>query len=142
MTIYDQLRRDEGDEPYAYKDKYGNLTIGVGHNLSVKAISKRARQVILEDDVADDIADLHRELPWTYQMQEVRFCALVNLVHNMGIGTATMGTGLLGFPLMLRAIQQQDWATAAKELLNSRYALQVPERAARLAQQLLTNHMQ
>lgn len=142
FTLYDQLRRDEGDEPNVYKDQFGNLTIGVGHNLSAKGLSERARQVQLEDDVAAAVADIHNALPWTRSMQEVRFRVLVNMVFNMGIGNAATGTGLLGFKRMLAAIQAQDWNTAAAELLNSNLAQQTGARAQRLAKQLITNQMQ
>ena len=40
---------------------------------------------------------------------------------------------------MLAALQAQEWDTAARELLDSKYATQVGERATRLAQQLITD---
>ena len=57
----------------------------------------------------------------------------MNMAFNMGVG------GVAGFKKMLAALQAQEWDTAARELLDSKYATQVGERATRLAQQLITD---
>ena len=135
MTIYDQLRRDEGVRSTLYRDELGNATVGVGHNLSTP-LSDRSIQVILEDDVAAIKSALDAACPWATSLDDSRYGALLNLAFNMGVGG--VHAGLLGFPRMLRAIQAQDWDTAARELLDSRYARQVGDRATRLAAQLQT----
>ena len=131
MTIYDQLRRDESVRDTMYRDELGNATVGVGHNLSTP-LSARAIQMILEDDVSAKKIEMDASLPWAASLDDARYGALLNLSFNMGVG------GLLGFPRMLRAIQAQDWDVAARELLDSRYARQVGDRATRLAAQLQT----
>ena len=131
MTIYDQLRRDEDVRDTMYRDELGNATVGVGHNLSTP-LSARAIQMILEDDVSAKKIEMDASLPWAASLDDARYGALLNLSFNMGVG------GLLGFPRMLRAIQAQDWDVAARELLDSRYARQVGDRATRLAAQLQT----
>ena len=131
MTIYDQLRRDESVRDTMYRDELGNATVGVGHNLSTP-LSARAIQMILEDDVSAKKIEMDASLPWAASLDDARYGALLNLSFNMGVG------GLLGFPRMLRAIQAQDWTGAARELLDSRYARQVGDRATRLAAQLQT----
>ena len=135
MTIYDQLRRDESVRDTMYRDELGNATVGVGHNLSTP-LSARAIQMILEDDVSAKKIEMDASLPWAASLDDARYGALLNLSFNMGVG------GLLGFPRMLRAIQAQDWDVAARELLDSRYARQVGDRATRLAEQLRTGSWQ
>lgn len=128
-NIYEQLRRDEGVRRELYRDALGNPTVGVGHNLAVP-LSDRAIQTILEDDVHTAYETLNTRLPWVTTLSDARRGAIINLTFNMGID------GLLGFQKMLRAIQAGDFETAATELLNSRYAKQVGDRASRLATQL------
>ena len=132
MDIYEQLRRDEGYQSSLYRDQLGNPTIGVGHNLHVP-LSGRAIQTILEDDVSVAWETLTTRCPWVTTLSDARKGALTNLTFNMGID------GLLGFQKMLRAAQSGDWETAAAELLNSRYAKQVGDRAQRLATQMKTD---
>lgn len=131
MTIYDQLRRDEGVRSTLYRDELGFATVGVGHNLSTP-LSDHSIQTILEDDVAAVKTELDTSLPWAASLDDARYGALLNLSFNMGV------VGLFGFSRMLRAIQAQDWDVAARELLDSRYARQVGDRATRLAAQLQT----
>lgn len=131
-NIFEQLERDEGVKRTMYRDELGNPTVGVGHLLTTP-LSYRAIRQILEDDVAVAYETLTTRLPWVTTLSDARRGALINLTFNMGID------GLLGFAKMLRAIQAGDCDTAATELLNSRYAKQVGDRAQRLATQLKTD---
>ena len=77
MTTYlsslkGDLIRDEGVVLSLYRCPAGFQTIGVGHNLDAKPISERAALVILEDDIADVIADLDLRLPWWRSLNEAR----------------------------------------------------------------------
>jgi lysozyme len=132
MNIYDQLTRDEGVCREMYRDDLGNPTIGVGHLLTTP-LSDRAIRKILEDDVYVAKETLTTHCPWVTTLSEARQGAFINLTFNLGID------GLLGFSKMLRAAQAGDWQTVHSELLNSRYAKQVGDRAQRLAAQLLTD---
>lgn len=99
-----------------YRDSKGFLTIGIGHNLDAKPISRRAAFVILEDDIMDAIADLDRALPWWRQMDAIRRSILTEMCFNLGLPR------LLSFRKALGAMQRQDWATAATEMLDSKWA--------------------
>jgi lysozyme len=55
------------------------------------------------------------------------------MAFNMGV------RGLLNFKKMLAAVETGQWGVAAKEMLDSTWAHQVPQRAARLAQQMEDN---
>ena len=129
-NLHEQLVRDEGMVLRPYKDSLGFLTIGVGHNLDAKAITKRAAFVILDDDIADTRVGLLAQWPWMRELSPARLGAFVNLAFNMGVG------GLAGFKKLLAAAQEGKWADAALELLDSQYASQVGERAQRVARQL------
>ena len=55
---------------------------------------------------------------------------LLNAIYQLGVG------GLLGFVHMWGYIRQGHYALAAREALNSKWAQQTPNRAARLARLL------
>ena len=55
------------------------------------------------------------------------------MAFNLGVG------GLLAFTKMFAALQERDWDRAAAEMLDSRWARQVGDRAVRLAQQMTSN---
>lgn len=132
LDIYTQLERDEGKRRVMYLDQLKNPTVGVGH-LMTTPLSDLAIRTILHDDVQTARHGIHVALPWIVNLSDAREGALVNLAFNIGIA------GLLGFPKMLAAAKDGNWSIAARELLDSKYATQVPERAHRLAEQLLTD---
>lgn len=131
LALKQELIRDEGIRLRPYHDSKGILTIGVGHNLEAKPISARAANVILEDDIADVVADLDRSVPWWHRLDHIRQRAIINMCFQMGI------TGLLKFERLLAALRTEDWTGAYRETLDSKYALEVPERAARVANAFL-----
>ena len=130
MTLIEQLKRDEGLRLDVYRDSEGLLTIGYGHCLDRKGISKKVADEMLMDDLLDAQLIRRVRFPWTETLSEPRQAAFVNLIFNLG------GGGLNTFKKFLVAAQAAEWDVAAAELLDSKYAQQVGERAVRIAQQL------
>ena len=132
MTLREQLIRDEGVRRFVYKDSHGILTIGCGRNLEHNGLSADEIDYLLDNDIAHVGTQLSIALPWTDALDETRRGVLLNLAFNMGL------RGLLTFRKMLAAFEVGDWEGAAEELLDSKYAGQVGDRATRLAQQMRT----
>jgi len=132
MDIYTQLERDEGLRLKPYRDTVGKLTIGVGRNLDDVGISVDEAYYLLKNDVQTTIDALHEKLPWTYNpgLSNPRFYVLVNMAFNLGV------SGLLGFRRFFAAVEAGDWEEAAMEMLDSKWAAQVGNRAHRLAKQM------
>ena len=134
MTLLDQLKRDEGKSAEMYLDSRGFLTIGYGHLLrGGYPLSDAAMEQILRDDLLATTQALRARLPWVSSLSPAREEALGNLAFNVGV------VGVAGFKKMLTALQAGKWETAARELLDSKYATQVGDRATRLARQLQTD---
>jgi lysozyme len=139
--LEDQLRRDEEERQFAYDDAtgktllkgqtlQGNLTIGVGHNLSALGISQKVRDFILADDKAIATAALEANFPWTMDLDDARKGALLNMAFNMGI------RGLAEFKDFLVKMQAKEFLPAAGSMLDSIWAKQVGDRATRLSIQI------
>lgn len=107
------LMADEGLELKMYKDTKGHYTIGVGHNLDAKPISKRAAIVIFEDDMADCDMQLRNNLSFYDSLSPVRQYVLLNMCYNLGI------KGLMGFSKTLFKMKIKDYKGAAMEMLDS-----------------------
>lgn len=126
IILKELLTKHEGERFSMYKDTVGKWTIGVGHNLSDKPISKRASQIILEDDINDVLNDLTRALPWWRLLTEARQIALADMCFNLGLDK------LLGFKQFLGALKDGHYDDAAKHGLDSIWAKQVGSRAVEL----------
>ncbi len=93
--LSDQLRRDEDEKQFAYDDATGktllkgdtlkgNLTAGVGRNLTAKGLSAKERDFLLDNDIQDATIALEANFPWALELDDVRKGAMLNLIFNMG----------------------------------------------------------
>lgn len=130
--LIEQLKLHEGVRDRPYKDSVGKLTIGVGRNLTDKGLKPKEIEYLLMNDIMDCIDDLNKYLPWWRQLNEVRQRVLMDMCFNLGIG------GLLGFKNTLAFIQSGDYEQASQNMLLSKWAGQVGQRARRLSEMIRT----
>ena len=125
-----QLRIDEGVRPKVYFDSLGIPSIGVGRNLRDKGLSMQEIDYLLDNDLADAERDARALVPSFDRLSERRKAVLLNMALNLGRAR------LAGFKRFLEAVQAEAWEQAAVEMLDSKWAVQVGQRAQRLAQQM------
>ena len=133
MSLESDLIRDEGMVLKPYEDTVGKLTIGVGRNLDDRGITEAEAMVLLKNDIEVAKQELLNNFSITRPMEfdePVRFEVLVNMSFNLG------GPRLATFRRMWAAIEAGDYATAADEMLDSKWADQVGPRADRLASEM------
>ena len=135
MNTVEQLKKHEGFRQFPYLCTAGKLTIGYGRNLDDKGIDEEEAESLLASDVENAKAAVVRRIA-TQHCNDARMAVLVNMAFNLGI------TGLLNFSRMLQAVEKGDFDTAALEMLDSRWARQVPNRAQELAQQMISGEWQ
>ena len=137
----DLIRRHEGTGPrrrgrlLPYTDTVGKTTIGYGRNLTDRGISPDEAECLLGHDLEAAERDC-QTFAWWDQLNRPRKAVLIDMMHNMGLGRVRR------FRKMIRALQAEQYDTAAAELLDSKYARQVgkgpQQRAGRLAKMLKT----
>lgn len=130
--LIEQLKRHEGIELKPYQDTVGKWTIGVGRNLDDIGISEQEAEMLLLNDIKEAERQLITTMPWTQELDEVRFSALLNFVFNVGIGTASKFVNAMGL------LKEKNYDMAADEMLNSRWARQVGNRAIEVTNQIRT----
>lgn len=128
-----QLRIDEDVRTKIYLDSLGIPTIGVGRNLRDKGLSAEEIAYLLDNDITDAEQDARALFPTFDKLSEVRKAVLVNMCFNLGRDRAAQ------FKKLRKAVLDEDWAQAAVEMLNSKWASQVGHRADRLAKQMETD---
>ena len=129
--LLQQLRQDEGLSLRPYRCTAGKLTIGFGRNLESNGITRDEAEQMLRNDV-DEIAFELGSIRQYLFLDPIRQTVLANMAYNMGIPT------LKTFRLMLANISLGDYEGAAREMLNSKWARQVGDRAVRLAEIMRT----
>ena len=129
-----QLIRDEGDVPYAYQDSLGYLTIGVGFLIDKRKggrLPDAVRDFWLDYEINKITAELEKRLPFFSSLSQARKDTLINMAFNLGVN------GLLNFKKTIELMAGGKHAEASREMLDSRWARQVGQRADRLSQQWL-----
>ena len=132
QKLYTQLVLHEGKKAKPYVDTVGKITIGIGRNLTDVGLSEDEIQYLFNNDKARTIKDLDNYLPWWRGLDEVRRRVLFDMCFNMGIGT------LRTFKNTLNFIQKKMWTSASQNMLASKWATQVGQRAKRLADMMET----
>ena len=124
-------KRFEGLRVLPYECPTGHLTIGYGHNLE-NGITPEMAEFILKRDLETAERAVKDKFAWYFKLNDARQFVLLDMAFNMGIAR------LCTFKKMLAAVERGDYATAAKEMLDSRWAFQVKTRAEKLAEMMKT----
>lgn len=125
--LIEQLKVHEGVRQFPYVDTVGKLTIGVGHNLTDNGLSLPIIDRLLIEDLEQIHVELDRNIPEWCDLSENRRMVLLNMGFNLGIPR------LLTFRRFLAALDREDYEVAAAEMLDSKWARQVGDRATELS---------
>jgi lysozyme len=131
-SLREQLIREEGWKAEPYRDSRGFLTIGVGWNLDIHPLPDEVVSLLLQISMGRVLDGLRARIPWYVNLNEPRQVVLEQMAFQMGVA------GLMTFKNTLAFVKAGDYAQAATEMLDSRWAKQTPERAHRLAEQMRT----
>lgn len=125
-----QLKIDEGVRRFPYLDTVGKWTLGCGRNISDNGLSMEEIAYLLDNDITDAERDA-RSLVVTFdKLSEPRKAVVVQMAFNLGRAR------LAGFKRFLEAVRAEAWEQAAIEMLDSKWAAQVHDRAVRLAEKM------
>lgn len=125
--VEELLIQHEGLQLKPYWDGSNKLTIGVGRNLDDTGITQDEAMMLLRNDIDRVSRQLDVSLPWWRKLSVARQNVLISMAFNLGM------QGLLGFSRMLSCLQDGDYSCAAEEMLSSKWASQVGDRAVQLA---------
>ena len=134
-TLRQQLIRHEGLRLNIYECSNGFKTIGVGRNIQTNGINEDEAFLMLDNDIKNSAAELE-SFSWWEDLDQVRKDCLINMVFNLGMPTFKKFKG------MISAIENKNFELASLEMLDSRWANQVKNRAKELAEQMRTGQRQ
>ena len=150
--LLDQLVEHEGLELMPYEDSLGISTIGIGRNLVDRGISdlelthmgkdmssvyewgitKENAYYLAENDIKIVEMEVCKKHPCVVELDQVRQRVIIDMAFNMGVPR------LGKFKKMWKAIDNKDFPSAKIEMLDSRWAKQVGNRAVRLSNAMET----
>lgn len=128
--IAEELKVDEGFRSTPYRCTMGRLTIGYGRNLDDKGITKTEAEELLYNDIERCYFDLLSLFSNFDKMPDKIQHVLINMRYQLG------ASGFRTFKDMIAAAQSEDWNQMKKEMRNSLWYKQTPERAEKLIKQV------
>lgn len=147
-NFVNKLIAHEGLRLQVYQDTLGIDTIGIGRNLEDRGItdeeldwmdmpsmdavyehgiSEADAMYLAQNDVQIVEEELLRAHPCVEDLDAVRQLVVMDMAFNMGVPR------LCKFKKMWNAIHEKKFDLAAKEMLDSRWAIQVKSRAVKLS---------
>lgn len=121
------IKLHEGLKLKPYECPSGYITIGYGRNIQQNGITLAEAEMLLDNDIERVITELEKWLSVFNELSENRKAALIDMSYNLGFNK------LFQFRKFLAALQKKDFDLAGKEMLDSKWAAQVGNRATVLA---------
>lgn len=127
------IKKHEGYRDKLYQCTSGKSTIGYGRNIEDNGISKDEANLMLSNDIRECEKTLKSQFDFFEDLSEVRQAVLVNMMFNLG------WPRLSKFKKMITAIYSKDYERASAEMLDSRWARQVGNRAVELSDMMASD---
>jgi len=131
VNVTDLIKQHEGYSGTAYICPAGYWTVGYGRNLQSTGISEKEAEMLLQNDIDRARALLSTESYWA-GLDGVRKAVLIDMVVNLGF------QGFCQFKKFRGALEQQNYADACAEMIQSKWYAQVGNRSIRLTQMMRT----
>ena len=126
-SLIKSIEEHEGFVGNSYKDNLGFDTIGFGTKLP---LSKDESRLILQARLNKMIDDIKIRKTWFVRLPEEAQDIISEMAYQMGVN------GVMNFKKMWEALHIADYIKASEEMMNSRWAIQTPNRAKKLSDKM------
>ncbi len=127
MSLIDNIKESEGFRPQVYQCTEGHDTIGFGFKVSDLELDMDLAEEILVRKLEKLIRRVKNRFSWVnespYEIQDVVY----EMCYQMGV------SGFSKFKKTIKYLADKQYDKASKEMLDSRWARQTPNRAIKLS---------
>ena len=131
-----EIESDEGNIGEIYLDHLKLPTLGIGHLIKKTdpeyglpvgtPVSRKRINTYFNEDIQGTMEDCEKLYKDFYKLPEEAKLILCNMMYNLGY------TRLSKFSKLKAAVNKGDWEEASKQMYQSKWRTQVPNRAGRL----------
>lgn len=122
------IKENEGLVLNLYKCPAGKTTIGYGHNIQDRGISRECAEFIFQEDLNNAI-DSCRVIfgdDFFNSLSDCRKIAIVDMMFNLGVNK------FLTFKKFIKAIKKRDFEEAVREIIDSKAYKQCTNRYSKI----------
>ena len=132
QEVVNDIKLDEGFVGTEYKDHLGFPTIGYGTKLP---LTEEEAELLLRHRLHKMVKELLRHKPFVEELPLDAKLIILNMAYQLGVPR------LLGFRKMWSALESKDFEEAAKEMRDSLWNRQTPNRSNKLASIMKEVHL-
>ena len=126
-NLIEQIKESEGYRSKVYKCTEGFDTIGYGFAIKDLVLGEDICDMILERKIAELKLRINQKFPFYDDMPEIVQDVIIEMCYQMGV------SGFSKFKKTIEYFMRKDYNGASREMLDSRWASQTPNRAKKLS---------
>jgi len=127
INLIESIKENEGFEGMPYKDTRGFLTIGYGTKLP---ITEKEASMLLENRLNNIKQELLNNKPFVTELPEFIQEVLFEMGYQLGVPKQLL------FIKMWKAIENRDWDGMIKEMIDSKWYRETPNRVKNLIKRI------
>ena len=125
--LIESVKLSEGFRNKVYDDSLGIPTIGYGFAIKDLILDEDICDIILKRKLDDLIKRVNKKFPFVENSPEEVQEVIYEMCYQLGVG------GFSKFKRTISYLQLEDYPLAAKEMLDSKWHRQTPNRSQRLS---------
>ena len=126
-NLIENIKESEGFVEHVYNDSLGIPTIGYGFAIKDLILDEDLASEILVRKVRDLVARVDRKFGWFVTAPDIIKEVVVEMCFQLGL------MGFSKFRLTISYLEKENYLEASKEMLDSKWAKQTPNRAKKLS---------
>ena len=130
MSLIDDIKKHEGFKAKPYRCTEGYLTVAYGKRVDYIEVSKQTAEEWLKKDLEDLEARVEATFGWYYNSPQTVKDVVMNMCYQLGV------SGFSKFKKTIDLLDKGKYDKASKEMLNSLWSRQTPQRSKELSDKI------
>ena len=127
LELLSSIRKHEGFRSKVYKDTLDFDTIGYGFTVKNLVLDEDIANIILQRKLEALIRSIEFKFSWYADLPNAVKDVVIEMCYQLGV------TGFSKFRKTIKHLENEEWELAADEMLDSKWAVQTPNRAKALS---------
>ena len=127
MSLIDNIKKSEGFRSTVYKCTAGHDTIGYGFAIKDLVLTEHIATRILNAKLVELKLRVQQKFPFISDLPDEVQNVVIEMCYQMGV------SGFSKFKKTISLLESKEFLSASKEMLDSRWAKQTPNRAKKLS---------
>jgi len=130
LELLNSIRKHEGFRSKCYSDTLGFDTIGYGFAIKDLVLDEDICNIILQRKLESLIRSIEFKFKWYADLPNAVKDVVIEMCYQLGVN------GVSKFKKTIEHLKCEEWELAADEMLDSKWAVQTPNRAKALSDRI------